>query len=82
MRVSIADAKNKLTQLVRAAEKGERITICRHGVPVVDLVVSKESAVEPRKFGTLKGRAEILDPNWDKAAKSPEELDLWLQGRF
>src|SRR5579883_196997 len=54
MRVSIAEAKNSLTRLVHAAEKGERITICRHGVPVADLVPSKEAPLESRRFGTLK----------------------------
>lgn len=82
MRVSMAEAKNKLTQLVYAVEDGKRVTICRRGVPVIDLVPSKEARVEARKFGTLQGRAEILDPNWDKAVQSPEELEAWFEGNF
>jgi prevent-host-death family protein len=38
MRVNVATAKNKLTQLIRAAEKGERVTILRHGRAIVDIV--------------------------------------------
>ena len=38
MRVSVADATNKLPELIKAAENGEAITICRRGTPVVDLV--------------------------------------------
>jgi prevent-host-death family protein len=82
MRVSVADAKNQLTQLIYAVERGERVTICRHGVPVIDLVKSKEAAVEPRKFGTGRGRGAILDPDWAKPVETPEELDAWLQGKF
>ncbi len=34
---SVAEAKNKLTQLIAAAERGEAVTITRHGRPVVEL---------------------------------------------
>jgi len=34
MKVSVADAKNKLPELIRAAEQGEPVTVCRRGVPV------------------------------------------------
>ena len=37
MDVSIADAKNRLTQLVRAVEEGESIVITRNGKPVAQL---------------------------------------------
>ncbi len=82
MRVSVAEAKNKLTQLIFAVERGQRVTICRHGHPVIDLVPSKEAPVQPRKFGTLKGRAKIIDPNWDKAVETPEELQRWMAGAY
>lgn len=36
--VSIRDAKNRLTELARRVEKGERVTVTRHGKPVFDLV--------------------------------------------
>lgn len=31
MKVSVADAKNKLPELIKAVEGGESITICRRG---------------------------------------------------
>ncbi len=40
--VSIKDAKNRLTELARAAEKGETITVTRNGKPVFDIVPHKE----------------------------------------
>jgi prevent-host-death family protein len=34
---SVAEAKNKLTELIARAEKGEEIIITRHGQPVVKI---------------------------------------------
>jgi len=36
--VSIREAKNKLTELARRVEAGERITVTRNGQPILDLV--------------------------------------------
>jgi prevent-host-death family protein len=36
--VSIREAKNRLTELARLVEAGERITVTRHGKPAFDLV--------------------------------------------
>jgi prevent-host-death family protein len=36
--ISIKEAKNRLTEVVRLAEHGERVTITRNGKPVADLV--------------------------------------------
>ncbi len=40
--VSIKDAKNRLTELARAVEKGETITVTRNGKPVFDIVPHKK----------------------------------------
>ncbi len=42
--VSIKDAKNRLTELARAVEKGETITVTRNGRPVFDLVPHKKKS--------------------------------------
>jgi prevent-host-death family protein len=80
MQVSVADAKNKLPELIKAVEDGEAVTICRRGVPVVDLVPTKTSTGEKPKFGTLKGRIVINDPEWWKPM-SDEEAEAFLDGR-
>jgi prevent-host-death family protein len=36
--VTIRDAKNRLTELARRVEAGERVTVTRHGKPAFDLV--------------------------------------------
>jgi prevent-host-death family protein len=40
--VSIKDAKNRLTELARLAEKGETVVITRNGEPIIDLVPHKK----------------------------------------
>jgi antitoxin (DNA-binding transcriptional repressor) of toxin-antitoxin stability system len=79
MQVSVADAKNKLPDLIKAVERGEPVTICRRGVPVVDLVRTKTSTGQKPKFGTLKGRIQINDPDWWKPM-SDEEVETFLNG--
>jgi prevent-host-death family protein len=80
MQVSVADAKNKLPELIKAVEDGEPVTICRRGVPVVDIVRTKEPTRKKRTLGTLKGKIEILDPNWWKPM-TDEEVEAFLVGR-
>jgi len=81
MKVSVADAKNKLPKLLKAAEAGEPVTICRRGKPVADLVRTAKSKRTKPRFGTLKGRIVIHDPNWWKPM-SDEEVDALLDGRY
>jgi len=80
MKVSVADAKNKLPELIKAAENGRRITICRRGTPVVDLVRTAKSGQKKPKFGTLSGRVIIHEPDWWKPM-TDEEFEAFLGGR-
>jgi prevent-host-death family protein len=79
MQVSVANAKNKLPELIRAVEGGEPVTICRRGVPVVDLVPTKTNASQEPRFGTLKGRITVNDPDWWKPM-SRDEAEAFLDG--
>jgi prevent-host-death family protein len=80
MKVNVADAKNKLPELIKAVEDGESVTICRRGAPVVDIVRTAKAAREKPKFGTLKGKVIINDPNWWKPM-AEEEADVFVDGR-
>ena len=80
MQGRVADAKNKLPELIRAAEDGEPVTICRRGVPVVDIVRTKKPSGKKRMLGTLKGRIRVLDPDWWKPMTDQEVADF-LAGR-
>lgn len=80
MQVSVADAKNKLPELIKAVEDGEQVTICRRGVPVADLVRTRKPSRKARTLGTLKGKIQILDPDWWKPM-TDEEVEDFLAGR-
>lgn len=72
--VSIAEAKNRLPELIRAVEKGESVVITRHGRPVAQLT-SPPSARRHVRFGTMRERIK-LHPGWD----DPIDLDRFLEG--
>ena len=81
MQVSVADAKNKLPELIKAVEDGEAVTICRRGVPVVDIVRTNKPLRKKRTLGTLRGQIKIIDPNWWKPM-TDEEVEDFLAGRY
>jgi len=70
MQVSITNARNKLSGLIKTNENGQPVTLCRRGRPVVDIVPTKASIGKKRIFGTQKGRIEVLDPDWWKPSDS------------
>jgi len=81
MKISVAEAKNKLPELIKAVEDGESVTICRRGTPVVDVVRTTKGSREKPKFGTLKGKLIIGDPEWWKPMTG-EETDSLLDSRL
>ena len=66
MQVSVTAAKNKLPELIKAFEDGLPVTICRRGVPVVDIVRTRDLNRRKRTLGTLRGKIQVLDPDWWK----------------
>jgi prevent-host-death family protein len=63
MDVSTAEAKNRLTELIRIVENGEQVVITRHGRPVAQLT-SPPAARRKACFDGMKGRIRLL-PGWD-----------------
>ena len=64
MQVSVEDAKDGLPRLLEAIERGERVVITCHGIPVAELVPARPSGV---RLGGLAGvvappPAAFLDP--------------------
>jgi prevent-host-death family protein len=74
MDVSIAEAKNRLPELIRAVEAGGVVVITRHGKPVAQLT---PAPVERRqvRLGGMKNRVHLL-PGWD----APVDVDGLLGG--
>jgi prevent-host-death family protein len=62
MDISVAEAKNRLTELIRVVEQGEPVVITRRGKPVAQLTalpVKRRHVI----FGGMKDRIELL-PGW------------------
>ena len=72
MDFSIAEAKNKLPELIRAVEEGKKIVITRHGKPVAQLVAAPAERRQVR-LGEMKDRIQLL-PGWD----DPIDIDAFL----
>lgn len=81
MKFSVAEAKNKLPELIKAVEDGESVTICRRGVPVVDIVRTESATEKERVLGSLRERIRINDPEWWKPMKD-DEVDDFMEGRY
>ncbi len=80
MKVSIADAKSKLPELIKAVENGETVTIYRRGVPAVDIIRTEKPSRKKRKPGTLKGKIHIRDVDSWKPM-SDDEGGAFVEGR-
>lgn len=78
-KVSVAEAKNRLTELIREVEDGESVTICRRGKPVADIVRTTKAGRERPKFGTLKRRVLVRDERWWEPM-SEEEAEEFVDG--
>jgi len=64
-KVNIHEAKTTLSQLIDAAEAGEKVVLARAGKPVVELVrLQKKQGI---KLGTLKGK--LSEQALDRIAK-------------
>lgn len=66
MQYNIHDAKTHFSKLVAAVEKGEAVTICRNGVPVMDCVPAKPKSPVP--YGA-----------WAKGAPAKAALDHMVE---
>jgi prevent-host-death family protein len=74
MDVSIAEAKNRLPELIRTVEEGGAVVITRHGKPVAQLGPPPPERRRVR-LGGMKDRIRLL-PGWD----APRDLDGFLDG--
>lgn len=74
MDVSIVEARNHLTRLIRAVEGGEHVVITRNGKPVAQLAPPPSERRKVR-LGAMRDRIKLL-PGWD----DPIDLDRFLEG--
>jgi prevent-host-death family protein len=74
MDFSIADAKNRLSEMIRAVEAGESVIITRHGKAVAQISPPPRERRQVR-LGGMKNRISLL-PGWD----APVDFDRFLAG--
>ena len=74
--VSIAEAKNRLPELIRAVENGEVVVITRHGKPVAQITPASATRREVQ-WGAMRDRIKLL-PGWD----DPIDLDRFFAGEL
>lgn len=81
-KVSVAEAKNRLPELIKAVENGEAVTICRRGLPVAELVRTRQKNAAGPQFGRLSHLKNVeLDPDWWKPM-TEEEAEAFYEGRY
>ncbi|HWA89106.1 MAG TPA: type II toxin-antitoxin system prevent-host-death family antitoxin [Rhizomicrobium sp.] len=81
MKVNVLEAKNRLSQLIKAAQAGEEVIIANRGEPVVRLVPVKMSAEDELPLGHPKRVLAALDANRlpEHRRRSAEEIDAGIE---
>lgn len=68
MRIDIREAKNRLSEIIRAARAGKEVVIAKNGEPMVRLVPVAAS-VGLKGFGSLKSVRGDIDAAFTPAAE-------------
>jgi antitoxin (DNA-binding transcriptional repressor) of toxin-antitoxin stability system len=82
-KISAAQARATLPQILDDVEKGKSIVIYRYKRPIalVSPAPKEESEKPVRRFGAGEGRVRIIDPHaFDPM--TDEEVDAFLEGRY
>jgi prevent-host-death family protein len=81
MQVNVLEAKNRLSQLIKAAQAGEDVVIANRGEPVVRLVPART----PVAAGVNRGASRVI-LDWVRnhplpayARRSAEEIDAAIR---
>jgi antitoxin (DNA-binding transcriptional repressor) of toxin-antitoxin stability system len=80
-RVKVAYALQNFQELLARVAMGESVMICRYNTPVAVLSAPPKDSQPARRFGTLKGKAAIVDPNCF-APMSDADADAWINGKL
>jgi prevent-host-death family protein len=77
IKVNIHEAKANLSKYMDAAERGERVVLCRRNEPIVELTPLKKM---PRKrpIGLAKGMGLVPPEFFDPL---PEDIQAYFEGK-
>ena len=81
MQVNILEAKNRLSQLIKAARAGEDVVIANRGEPVVRLVPAEPKSAATANTGGARAILDWLEhhPLPPYARRSAEEIDASIE---
>jgi prevent-host-death family protein len=81
MQVNILEAKNRLSQLVKAAQAGEEVVIANRGEPAVRLVPAGAPAAARASLGSPRAILDWLEghPLPAYARRSAEDIDAAIR---
>jgi prevent-host-death family protein len=81
MQVSIFEAKNRLSQLIKCVQAGEEVDIANRGEPVARLVPARPSAKAAAGIGSARSVLDWLESHSlpDYARRSPEGIDAAIE---
>jgi prevent-host-death family protein len=81
MQVNVLEAKNRLSQLIKAVQRGEDVVIANRGEPVVKLVPARASENPRADIGNGKAILDWLrtHPLPDYARRSAQEIDAAIE---
>jgi prevent-host-death family protein len=81
MQVNVLEAKNRLSQLIKAARSGEEVVIANRGEPVVRLVPAGPAPAERADTGSARAILDWLrrHPLPAYARRSVEEIDAAIR---
>ena len=65
MKVSVYEAKSKLSQMINAALEGEEVVITRNGKETVKLVPATNGGTQNSWIGMWKGQLHVPDSFFD-----------------
>lgn len=75
MQVNMLEAKNRLSSLVAAVERGEEVLLARNGVPVAKIVPYGQAPIKPP--GAWKGLV-AHSPDWNSTETQAQIEGLFL----
>lgn len=78
IKVNVLEAKNRLSQLLRAVQRGEEVVIANRGEPVARLVPAEGVAGQPEPpLGSAAALLKWLEENPlpDSSRRTAEEID-------
>jgi prevent-host-death family protein len=81
MQVNIFEAKNRLSQLIRAVQAGEEVVIANRGEPVARLVLARETPGATSGAGNARTILDWLESHSlpDYARRPAEEIDASIE---